>query len=121
MTQCLCVQSDQDVDCPLHGSLAREKKEAKERRINKKSKTKNLIKALTTLAAADRPKALNKAVVVERHWSGHGEGGTLVYVVIDGLNQSNGYDTSNVEDRAKAKAAADYINAALEEYAKSHP
>lgn len=55
--KCLCVQSDQDVDCPLHGSIAREKAAKKAQTKIKKSKTKNLVKALTTLCAADKAKA----------------------------------------------------------------
>ena len=53
-----------------------------------------------------------RAVVTKERWSGHGEGGTLVKVEIQGWGRKDLYD-STPEDYARAEAAAAHVNECL--------
>lgn len=59
-------------------------------------------------------KGMRAAVILER-WSGHGEGGSVVRVVIKDRTVGNPYD-STPEDIKQAERDAEYINSALEYY-----
>ena len=58
-----------------------------------------------------------RAIVVETRWSGHGEGGVILGVEIDGFTLSNPYNNAdNPVDKKIVNDAADYINRAIEFY-----
>jgi hypothetical protein len=55
-----------------------------------------------------------RAEVAERRWTGHGESGTELTIVIrGGGDYGNGYGDRSPEERARAQADADRVNAAL--------
>lgn len=57
-----------------------------------------------------------KAILKLEHWHGHGEGGTLASIVIDGW-QHDGYPwNSTPEDMRRAADAIEEINEALRAY-----
>lgn len=59
-----------------------------------------------------------KAEVANRSWTGHGEGGTRVSVIISGFELTNDYDNRNPQDQATAATVADFINRAIQAYEK---
>lgn len=63
----------------------------------------------------DEPTATKlRAEVAERRWTGHGESGTELTIVIrGGGDYGNGYGDRSPEERSRAQADADRVNAAL--------
>jgi len=57
-----------------------------------------------------------KCVVERRHWSGHGEGGTIATLVIRGWRKDNIVYDSSPKDYKEAEEACAYVNMVLEDY-----
>lgn len=61
-----------------------------------------------------------KASAVAERWSGHGEGGTLWYLRINGVPRGNIYE-STPADIAMVKATASWLQRAIDAHLKVEP